>query len=54
MFWEQGKAKKRSWQSKVDEGVNAEAAKEQYVKLVESLKEKYGYDANKAPEAVGS
>jgi diazepam-binding inhibitor (GABA receptor modulating acyl-CoA-binding protein) len=34
--------------------LSQDAAKEQYVKLVETLKEKYGYDANKAPEAVGS
>jgi len=48
-----GKAKKRSWQKYVDEGLTADEAKEKYVKLVEELKEKYGYDANKAPEAVG-
>lgn len=29
-------------------------AKEKYVALVEEMKTKYGYDANKVPEAVGS
>jgi diazepam-binding inhibitor (GABA receptor modulator, acyl-CoA-binding protein) len=28
-------------------------AKERYVKLVALMKEKYGYDADKVPEAVG-
>ncbi|EPE33078.1 Acyl-CoA binding protein [Glarea lozoyensis ATCC 20868] len=54
MFDLKGKAKKKSWQKYVDEGLSQDAAKEQYVKLVGTLKEKYGYDANKAPEAVGS
>ncbi|EKD18638.1 acyl CoA binding protein [Drepanopeziza brunnea f. sp. 'multigermtubi' MB_m1] len=49
-----GKAKKRAWQKIVDEGITSDQAKEKYVELVESLKEKYGYDANKAPEAVGA
>jgi diazepam-binding inhibitor (GABA receptor modulating acyl-CoA-binding protein) len=38
----------------VDEGISQEVAKERYVKLVEEMKKKYGYDADKAPEAVGS
>ncbi|KJZ78255.1 hypothetical protein HIM_02293 [Hirsutella minnesotensis 3608] len=38
----------------VDEQITPEGAREQYVKLVETLKEKYGYDANKVPEAVGN
>ncbi|KAH7384820.1 putative acyl-CoA-binding protein like protein [Cadophora sp. MPI-SDFR-AT-0126] len=49
-----GKAKKRAWQKVVDEGLTSDEAKEKYVALVESFKEKYGYDANKNPEAVGS
>ena len=49
----QGKAKKRSWQKVVDEGVTVEEAKTKYIALVESLKEKYGFDANKEAEAVG-
>lgn len=50
----QGKAKKNAWQKKVDEGVTADQAKEQYVALVEKLKTQYGYDENKEPEAVGN
>jgi diazepam-binding inhibitor (GABA receptor modulating acyl-CoA-binding protein) len=50
----QGKAKKKAWQKVVDEGITSDEAKERYVKLVESMKEKYGYDADKVPEAVGS
>ena len=52
-FDEQGKAKKRAWQKVVDEGVTPTSAQLKYVQLVESLKTKYGYDANKKPEAVG-
>lgn len=48
-----GKAKKRAWQKIVDEGVTPEQAQIKYVELVEKLKEKYGYDATKVPEAVG-
>jgi len=48
-----GKAKKRAWQKVVDEGVTPSTAETKYVQLVESLKSKYGYDANKKPEAVG-
>lgn len=50
----QGKAKKNAWQKRVDEGVSQSQAKEEYVALVETLKTKYGYDANKQPEAVGN
>ncbi len=50
----QGKAKKNAWQKVVDEGITAEQAQERYVALVERMKEAYGYDADKAPEAVGS
>ncbi|PSS25873.1 hypothetical protein M430DRAFT_134735 [Amorphotheca resinae ATCC 22711] len=49
-----GKAKKRAWQKIVDEGISQEQAQERYVKLVEEMKTKYGYDADKVPEAVGS
>ncbi|KEZ41274.1 hypothetical protein SAPIO_CDS7365 [Scedosporium apiospermum] len=54
MFDLKGKAKKNAWQKLVDEGVTTEQAQERYVALVEQLKEKYGYDADKVPEAVGS
>ena len=53
LFDNQGKAKKRAWQKVVDEGTTPTAAEAKYVELVESLKSKYGYDANKKPEAVG-
>ncbi|KAM5348170.1 hypothetical protein ACJ41O_007994 [Fusarium nematophilum] len=49
----QGKAKYNAWKKIAEEGISPEAAQEKYVALVESLKEKYGYDANKVPEAVG-
>jgi diazepam-binding inhibitor (GABA receptor modulating acyl-CoA-binding protein) len=51
---QKGKAKKNSWQKLVDEGVTAELAQERYIALVEKLKDAYGYDPNKEPEAVGS
>lgn len=50
----QGKAKKNAWQKVADEGISPEAAQERYVKAVERMKEAYGYDANKEPEAVGA
>ncbi|CAG9997623.1 unnamed protein product [Clonostachys byssicola] len=50
----QGKAKKNAWQKHADAGLTPEKAQEQYVALVESLKESVGYDANKVPETVGS
>ncbi|KAI8685815.1 ACB domain-containing protein [Fusarium keratoplasticum] len=50
----QGKAKYNAWKKVAEEGVTPDAAQEQYVKLVEELKEKYGYDENKVPEAVGA
>lgn len=50
----QGKAKKSAWEQAItDTDGNAEKAKEQYVALVEKMKAEYGYDENKAPEAVG-
>ncbi|KAL2114307.1 hypothetical protein VUR80DRAFT_9529 [Thermomyces stellatus] len=54
MFDLKGKAKKGAWQKLVDEGVTPEQAQERYIALVEKLKETYGYDENKQPEAVGS
>jgi diazepam-binding inhibitor (GABA receptor modulator, acyl-CoA-binding protein) len=51
---QQGKAKQKSWKKYVDEGLSQEDAKAKYVTLVEGLKEKYGFDENKAPETVGS
>lgn len=51
---QQGKAKKSAWQKIVDEGITAEEAQEKYVILVERMKETYGYDESKEPEAVGS
>ncbi|KAL2061954.1 hypothetical protein VTL71DRAFT_7332 [Oculimacula yallundae] len=54
MFDLKGKAKRKAWQAKVDEGLTIDEAKKQYVALVEKLKAKLGYDANKSPEAVGS
>ncbi|KAG9247034.1 acyl CoA binding protein [Calycina marina] len=53
MFDLKGKAKKNAWQKFVDDGTTAEDAQTKYVALVENLKEKYGYDANKVAEAVG-
>ncbi|KAI9848867.1 MAG: hypothetical protein M1837_006383 [Sclerophora amabilis] len=53
MFDLKNKAKKRAWQKVVDEGVTPEQAQEQYVELVDKLKNKYGYDASKVPETVG-
>lgn len=48
-----GKAKKRAWQKIVDEGVTPEEAQTKYIELIEKMKETYGYDESKAPEAVG-
>ncbi|GKT45618.1 putative acyl-CoA-binding protein [Colletotrichum spaethianum] len=54
MFDLKGKAKQGAWQKVVDEGVTPELAQEKYIALVNTLKDKYGYDANKEPEAVGN
>jgi len=54
MFDLKGKAKHKAWQKEIDAGTSASDAESRYVALVEKLKEKYGYDANKKPEAVGS
>jgi hypothetical protein len=50
----QGKAKKAAWQKIADEGISAEEAQAKYVTLVEGMKETYGYDESKEPEAVGA
>ncbi|KAH6634531.1 putative fatty acid binding protein [Chaetomium sp. MPI-SDFR-AT-0129] len=49
-----GKAKYNAWKAEVDEGTTPEQAQEKYVAKIEELKEKYGYDAAKEPEAVGA
>ena len=55
MCWhQQGKAKYNAWKKVAEEGTTAELAQERYIAKVEELKGKYGFDANKAPEAVGS
>ncbi|KAM4056932.1 acyl coA binding protein [Hirsutella rhossiliensis] len=54
MFDMKGKAKKNAWQKLLDEGVTPDQAQVKYVALVEDLKTKHGYDADKVPEAVGS
>jgi len=51
---QQGKAKKKAWQKVVDDGVNPKQAEQKYVALVNELKDKYGYDPKKSPEAVGA
>ena len=54
MFDLKGKAKYNAWKKEFEEGTSAEKAQERYIALVEGLKTKYGFDASKAPEAVGS
>ncbi|RMY64579.1 hypothetical protein D0863_09708 [Hortaea werneckii] len=44
MFELKEKAKRNAWQKLVDEKVSAEDAQQRYVKLVNDLKEKYGYN----------
>ncbi|KAL2121509.1 hypothetical protein VTJ04DRAFT_5536 [Mycothermus thermophilus] len=53
MFDLKGKAKYNAWKKAVDDGITPEQAQEKYVAKIEEMKEKYGYDANKEPEAVG-
>jgi diazepam-binding inhibitor (GABA receptor modulator, acyl-CoA-binding protein) len=53
MFDLKGKAKQKAWQKEVDAGTSQSDAEKRYVALVEKLKTSYGYDASKAPEAVG-
>ncbi|KAI1379554.1 acyl-CoA-binding protein [Hypoxylon crocopeplum] len=54
MFDLKGKYKYQAWEKLVNEGISAETAQERYVKKVDELKEKYGFDANKEPEPVKS
>ncbi|KAI1854144.1 hypothetical protein JX265_003535 [Neoarthrinium moseri] len=54
MFDLKGKAKKNAWQKVVDDGTTPEQAQEKYVALIEKAKAEYGFDENKAPEAVGA
>ncbi|PQE29179.1 acyl binding protein [Rutstroemia sp. NJR-2017a BBW] len=54
MFDLKGKAKRKAWQAKVDEGLTVDEAKTKYVEKVEGLKQSLGYDADKAPEEVGT
>ncbi|KAL8861288.1 MAG: hypothetical protein Q9178_002160 [Gyalolechia marmorata] len=44
MFDMTGKAKYNAWKKVDDDGVSAKDAQEKYVKLVNSLKEKYGFN----------
>ncbi|KAF5027796.1 hypothetical protein F66182_95 [Fusarium sp. NRRL 66182] len=54
-IFQQGKAKYNAWSKAVEEDqLTPDAAQEKYVALVEKLKEAYGYDADKVPEAVGA
>ncbi|KAF4950412.1 hypothetical protein FGADI_8231 [Fusarium gaditjirri] len=51
----EGKAKYNAWKKAAEEEkLTPDDAQAKYVELVERLKEKYGYDANKVPEAVGN
>ena len=51
----QGKAKYAAWKSAVEEDkLTAEQAQEKYIQHVEEYKAKYGFDADKEPEAVGA
>ncbi|CCT64035.1 probable acyl-coenzyme A-binding protein (diazepam binding inhibitor) [Fusarium fujikuroi] len=55
MFDLKGKAKYNAWKKAAEEEkLTPDAAQVKYVELVEELKEKCGYDANKVPEAVGN
>ncbi|PHH79432.1 hypothetical protein CDD82_2396 [Ophiocordyceps australis] len=49
------KAKYNAWKKVLEAGVtDPKQAQENYVAKVEEMKQKYGYDENKVPEAVGS
>ncbi|KAI0869241.1 acyl CoA binding protein-domain-containing protein [Hypoxylon argillaceum] len=54
MFDLKGKAKLRAWENTLKEELTLEEAQQRYIALVEQLKGKYGFDANKEPEVVGS
>ncbi|KAK3390194.1 putative fatty acid binding protein [Podospora didyma] len=49
-----GKAKYNAWAKLADESLTPEQAQEKYVTKIEEMKEAYGYDENKEPEAVGA
>ena len=53
MFDIRKKYKYNAWQKAVEKGLTPEQAQENYVAEIEKMKEKYGYDENKEPEAVG-
>lgn len=40
---QQEKAKRNAWQKIVDQGVSPQDAQTRYIKLVDELKKKYGY-----------
>ncbi|KAH6659003.1 acyl CoA binding protein [Truncatella angustata] len=54
MFDLKGKAKYNAWENVHKDGLSAKEAQDKYVELIEAAKNKYGFDANKQPEAVGS
>jgi len=54
MFDLKGKAKYKAWEKEVNAGTSASTAEKRYIELVEKLKDQYGFDASKAPEAVGA
>jgi len=53
MFDLKGKAKHKAWQKEVDAKVSAPNAEKRYIDLVNKLKQEYGFDPSKSPEAVG-
>jgi len=53
MFDLKGKAKHKAWQKEIDSGLSASDAEKRYIDLVNKLKQSYGFDPSKAPEAVG-
>jgi len=53
MFDLKGKAKYKAWQKEVDAGTSAADAEKRYIDLVNKLKDQYGFDPSKTPEAVG-
>ncbi|TGJ81081.1 hypothetical protein E0Z10_g7691 [Xylaria hypoxylon] len=54
MFDMKGKAKLRAWENILADDLTPEKAQERYIALVEELKNKLGFDAEKEPEVVGS
>ncbi|KAI1174651.1 acyl CoA binding protein-domain-containing protein [Nemania sp. FL0916] len=47
-----GNRKWAAWNNQLKAGTTPEEARERYLALVETLKEKYGFDANKDPNAT--